>query len=200
MINTACRQLMIWRNEGIKDLPMAVNLSPLQFDETDLPQKIERALIATGVHPRLLELELTEGILMKDTQASRQMLERLKSMGLRIALDDFGTGYSSLSYLQRFPIDTLKIDRSFLKDIAKNPQSGAIVSAIIAMSHSLNLEVVAEGVETEDQARYLIEHGCDSIQGYYFSRPLPSKVISGLLPRGKLQTSLGRTPYTGSRR
>ena len=168
---------------------MAVNLSPLQFDETDLPQKIERALNATGVHPRLLELELTESILMKDTRTSRQMLQRLKSMGLKIALDDFGTGYSSLSYLQRFPIDTLKIDRSFLKDITKNPQSGAIVSAIISMSHSLNLEVVAEGVETEEQAKFLIEHNCDSIQGFYFSRPLPAKVISGLLHRGKLHPS-----------
>ena len=181
VIRTACQQSMQWRARGIAGLPMAVNLSPRQFKERNLPDIIQDALESSGLDPHLLEVELTEGILMEDTEASRAMLAKLKAMGLRIALDDFGTGYSSLSYLQRFPIVTLKIDRSFLQDIVDNPQSGAIVSAIISMSHSLNLMVVAEGVETEEQAKFLMAHECDGIQGYYFSRPLTSEGIAEFL-------------------
>jgi EAL domain-containing protein (putative c-di-GMP-specific phosphodiesterase class I) len=160
---------------------MAVNLSSLQFEEQDLCKKIAQALRDTSMDPRYLELELTEGIVMRDAGTTIAALQRLKQLGLRLAIDDFGTGYSSLSYLKRFPIDTVKIDRAFVRDLAENSDDAAIVTAIIAMAHSLKLRALAEGVETRQQLAFLQQQGCDEFQGYLVSKPVPAEDLAQLL-------------------
>ena len=172
VLRQACGQYMRWQAQGVRGFTMAINLSARQFKKGDLIAVIARVLKDTGMPPEALELELTESMIMENAEISIHMLEELKAMGLKLAVDDFGTGYSSLSYLKRFPIDTLKIDREFVRDISTDPDDAAITSAIIAMAHSLALKVVAEGVETENQLEFLRQQGCDEIQGYYFSRPL----------------------------
>jgi EAL domain-containing protein (putative c-di-GMP-specific phosphodiesterase class I) len=165
---------------------VAVNLSTRQFKRHDLTETISRVLRLTGLDPRRLELEITESILMESAQTSGVKLAKLKTdEGIRVSIDDFGTGYSSLSYLKRFPLDVLKIDQSFVRDIADDPDNAAIVSAIIALAHNLRLEVIAEGVETEAQLSYLRERGCDQIQGFYFSRPLPPDAFIRLVREGR---------------
>ena len=153
---------------------MGVNLSARQFQQADLLQQITAALDESGLDPRLLELEITEGILMEDPLAAAEVLRRIAAMGIRLALDDFGTGYSSLAYLKRFPLHRLKIDRSFVRDISTDPNDAAIVNAIVALADSLNMEVIAEGVEEAEQLHFLDRAGCCHIQGYYFSRPQPA--------------------------
>jgi diguanylate cyclase (GGDEF)-like protein/PAS domain S-box-containing protein len=171
VLETACRQLRSWEKAGQAGLRLAVNLSPLQFKQKNIIHMIDRICRQTRIPPAWLELELTEGAIMEDTTAAAQILRALKALGISIAIDDFGTGYSSLGYLRRFPIDRLKVDRSFVQDLTTDPNAAEITKAIIAMAHSLKLKVVAEGVETRAQFEFLKMHGCDEAQGYYFQPP-----------------------------
>ena len=173
VLRRACRDLQMWLAEGYGRVPVAVNLSPRQFRSRDLVHMIDKVLRESGTDPRLLELEITESSVMDDPEFAMQTLQACHERGIRIAIDDFGTGYSSLSYLKRFPLDVLKIDRSFVADVPENDDDAAIIDTIIAMAHRLNLRVIAEGVETAAQRDFLREHGCDWVQGYYFGRPMP---------------------------
>ena len=164
---------------------VSVNVAARQFRHGDLVETVAGALRQSGVDPRLIELELTEGTLIEDTEMARRTLERLKEMGVSISIDDFGTGYSSLSYLKQFPIDYLKIDRSFINDLRADQDAMAIPTAIIRLAHSLQLEVVAEGVETEEQQAILADLGCDLVQGYLFGRPVPPNELEETLRRGQ---------------
>lgn len=168
----ACRQQVSWKKAGLADLKIAVNMSPRQFRQEDLSERVASILTETGADPAQVTLELTESMVMQDVNSTLVALRALKNLGLSISLDDFGTGYSSLSYLRRFPIDELKIDKSFINDIHENPDDAAIASAIIAMALSLGLSVVAEGVEKKEQAELLRKMGCNQVQGYYFGRPM----------------------------
>ena len=170
----ACRQTRRWHDAGQNGLRISVNLSARQFQQPDLGARIDDVLRTTGIDPATLELELTESMLMIDPDAATDMLRQLAALGVKMAIDDFGTGYSSLAYLKRFPVTRLKIDQSFVRDISSDLNDAAIVSAVVAMAASLKLEVIAEGVETEDQLRYLVAQGCHDIQGYFFSRPKPA--------------------------
>jgi diguanylate cyclase (GGDEF)-like protein/PAS domain S-box-containing protein len=169
----ACRQASAWRKAGLPDLVVAVNLSAVQFRRGDLLSCVTRVLAETGLPPGLLELELTESILLHDTEKVLDCVQRLKSLGVTLSIDDFGTGYSSLAYLKRFNVDRLKIDQSFIRDIATDPGDAAMVRAIIQMAHGLNLKTIAEGVEDERQADFLRQEQCDEVQGYHFAQPLP---------------------------
>jgi EAL domain-containing protein (putative c-di-GMP-specific phosphodiesterase class I) len=170
---------------------MAVNVSPVQFKSNGFLNNLAAILIETGLDPRSLELEVTEGALMKNPELAADTLSTLRGMGVQVAIDDFGTGYSSLSYLRRFPLDALKIDQSFIRQITTIPDETVIVSAIISMGQSLNLRIIAEGVETEDQLDFLKAHKCDEAQGFYFSRPVPPPQIASFLesrePIGNIQ-------------
>jgi diguanylate cyclase (GGDEF)-like protein/PAS domain S-box-containing protein len=172
-LEEACAQAASWVEAEIGPLRLSVNLSARQFRDSDLVIKVANAIMGVGLDPSYLELELTESVLMEDTATSRTQLTNLKDLGVRIAIDDFGTGYSSLSYLKRFPLDRLKIDRSFVRDLIQDSTEASIVSAIIAMAHELRLEVVAEGVETQEQYDYLCAEGCDVVQGYLIAQPMP---------------------------
>ncbi len=168
----ACRQMKAWEDAGLVDVTVSVNVSSRQLRRGSLVETVAAALDESGLRPGLLEIELTEGTLVDDTELARRTLERLRSMGVRIAIDDFGTGYSSLSYLQRFSIDALKIDRAFVRDIIGNDDAAALSAAIIGLAKSLRLDVIAEGVETTDQLQLLIDLGCSKMQGFLVSRPL----------------------------
>ncbi|WP_342114935.1 EAL domain-containing protein [Pseudoduganella sp. OTU4001] len=181
VLREACRQNKAWQDAGLPPLPVAVNVSARQCAQQKLEQLVSDALSSSGLEPRYLELELTESMSMADPQRSVAIMESMKAIGCELSLDDFGTGYSSMSYLKRFPIDRLKLDLSFVRDITTDPGSLAISSAIITMAHSLHLEVVAEGVETEGQLAQLLAHRCDVVQGYYFSRPLGAVAAGELL-------------------
>jgi diguanylate cyclase (GGDEF)-like protein/PAS domain S-box-containing protein len=174
VIEAACRQLVTWREAGVQPVPIAINLSARQFRDKNLAATIERILRAHDVDPRLIEIELTESSLMVNTDEAVRTLSYLKSLGVRLSIDDFGTGYSSLAYLRRFPLDTLKIDRSFVNDVTTHADVANITRAVIGMSHNLGLKVVAEGVETEAQLAFLEAAGCGEMQGYFFSRPMPA--------------------------
>lgn len=171
-LREACRQAMAWRKQGLPDLVMAVNLSAIQFRRGNLDETVFAALRDSGLDPQFLELELTESILIGDTENVLQTVKRLKTLGVKLSLDDFGTGYSSLSYLKRFAVDKVKIDQSFIRDMDKNPSDAAIVRAIIQMSKSLGLRTIAEGIEEEHLIKYLQIYHCDEAQGYYYSRPM----------------------------
>ena len=173
VIGQVCRQLAAWRTAGRQVVPVAVNLSAAQFRDERLPGVIERMTGETGIEPGLLVFEITESTFMRDLGLTRRVLETLKGMGATIAIDDFGTGYSSLSYLKKFPVDYLKIDRAFVREIETDPDDAALVAAMISMAHSLNIKTIAEGVETIAQLRLLRILRCDVAQGYYFARPLP---------------------------
>ena len=181
VLRAACAQNRAWQNAGLAPLRVAVNVSGRQFRHLDLLETIYKTLEDTGLDSRYLEIELTEGVLMQDTVVALQTLHALSAMGVLISIDDFGTGYSSLSYLKRFPIDMLKIDRSFVQDIATDPDDTAIVQAIIAMSHGLGIKTIAEGVETREQLDFLRRHQCDAVQGYCLSRPLPAEAFTQFL-------------------
>ncbi|HLL09950.1 MAG TPA: PAS-domain containing protein, partial [Rubrivivax sp.] len=191
VLETACLQNMAWQREGLPPARMAVNISPRQFVEEDLLQRIQRALRLSGMEPRWLELEITEGMVMQDPERVAQVLGQLRDLGVRVSLDDFGTGYSSMAQIKRFPLSTLKIDRSFVRDLANDPADRAIVQAIIALGRALSLEVVAEGVETAEQLAFLREHRCDEMQGFYFSRPVPAPDMARLLRDHRLQAQGG---------
>lgn len=186
VLQTACRQSKAWQRDGFPPLRMAVNISARQFSRRDLIDTVAGVLTETGLDPNYLELEITESLLMEDIKANSRLLDELKTSveGLRVSIDDFGTGYSSLSYLKTFPIDLLKIDQSFIRDITTNSDDAAITTTIIVLAHNLRLKVIAEGVETEEQMTYLREKGCDEAQGFYFSRPLPADEFTKLLVRG----------------
>ncbi len=179
----ACLQVRAWLDAGYVLPRVAVNLSTRQFRQKNLIEVISQAMSETGIGPQHIEIEITESLLMERADEAVVKLKELSGMGIRISIDDFGTGYSSLSYLKRFPIDKLKIDQSFVRDVDTDPDDAAIVIAIIAMAHSLNVKVVAEGVETAEQLAFLQRHGCDECQGYYFSRPLPALDVARQLPR-----------------
>jgi diguanylate cyclase (GGDEF)-like protein/PAS domain S-box-containing protein len=181
----ACRQMRRWHQAGFDQLDVAVNVSARQMEGRRLIGAVHSALAATDLPAAALELELTESLLMRDPPAVAGMLGELKSLGLQVAVDDFGTGYSSLSYLKRFPLDNLKVDRAFVQDIAASAGDASITRAVIHMGHELALKVVAEGVETAEQLEALRAAGCDEIQGYYFSKPLPAAEITALLDSGK---------------
>ncbi len=174
VMRTAMAQLRKWLDEGIAPLRMAINFSTKQFGQENILQIVDQSLFDIGLDPNLVEFEITEGAIMEDTDFSMMTLREFKQMGLEIAIDDFGTGYSSLAYLKRFPLDRLKIDRSFVSDIEIDPDDTAIVPAIISLAHNLSLKVIAEGVETEAQLEYLKAFGCDEVQGYYFAKPMPA--------------------------
>ena len=177
VLEELCRQLIQWRRMGLSVVPMAFNLSPLQFRQADLRQAILSTLAHAGLTGQEVELELTEGMLIDASTDTHATLTAFKDAGIGIAIDDFGTGYSALSYLKKFPIDKLKIDRSFIQEIAHQPVDAAIAATIINLAHSLNMRVVAEGVETQEQHYLLSNWGCDGVQGYHFSRPLPAEEI-----------------------
>jgi EAL domain-containing protein (putative c-di-GMP-specific phosphodiesterase class I) len=178
VLRTACAQVSEWRATGRGPQRVAVNISVLQFLQADLPALIAHFIDEAGIPADALELEITESVLANDADGAVRTLRALKALGARIAIDDFGTGYSSLSYLKRFPVDKLKVDRSFVRGIASDPDDEAIVSAIIALARSLRLRVVAEGVEDEAQLRALREQGCDEIQGYLLSRPVEPEALA----------------------
>lgn len=177
----ACRQNRAWQQAGLPAISVAVNISAVQFRSGRIEDNVAAVLADTGLVPELLELELTEGIVMAGAEATVETLQRISNMGVKLAIDDFGTGYSSLSYLKRFPIDRLKIDQSFVRDIVTDTDDWAISSAIISMRHSLRLKVIAEGVEHVEQLEMLRRQGCDEVQGYYFSVPLPADDFAALL-------------------
>ena len=178
VLRTACAQVRQWQDEGLLIVPVAVNVSALQFRHAGFPAVFRNLLCGTGLDPRHLELELTESTLLSNADVMFPMLEELRAMGLKLAIDDFGTGYSSLSYLKQLPVSKLKIDRSFIRDVAVDPDDAAITAAIISMAKALNLKVIAEGVENESQMSFLRAHQCDLIQGYYFSKPLTADEVA----------------------
>ena len=177
VLRTACAQAKMWQDAGFDVRSIAVNVSAVQFRQEGFCEMVKSVLKETGLPPQCLELELTETVLLSNAGVIFALLEQLKDMGVKLAIDDFGTGYSSLSYLRQFPVSKLKIDRSFIKDVATNPDGAAIAAAIIEMARALSLKVIAEGVETEAQMRFLQKHHCDQIQGYYFSRPLTAELL-----------------------
>ena len=183
ILETACRQAVAWQNAGLPPLRMAVNISAIQFQRENLVQRVSSVLASTGLAPQLLELEMTESLLMQDQEGVLQSIRELKQMGVRIAIDDFGTGYSSLAYLKRFSVDVLKIDQSFTRGIVENEDDLAIVNAIIQMAHSLGLNTIAEGVETEASSELLERYGCNEGQGYLFARPMPAAEFADYLRR-----------------
>ena len=195
VLRTACAQAREWleHSHGHAPMKMAVNLSARQFSQPDLVQMISDVLAETGLPPACLELELTESLFMNDVAQAVSLLHQLKALGVTLSIDDFGTGYSSLSYLRDFPIDVLKIDRSFVNDIATDPDDAAIVVSVIALAHNLQLRVVAEGVESREQLDFLQQHGCDAIQGYYFSRPVAPDLFEQMARQGRHLDSASST-------
>jgi EAL domain-containing protein (putative c-di-GMP-specific phosphodiesterase class I) len=185
VLRTACAQNKAWQRAGLSHLPIAVNLSARQFVQQDLAQMIATVLKETGLAAHYLELELTESLVMTEVERAVAILRDLKALGAKLSIDDFGTGYSSLAYLKRFPIDVLKIDQSFVRDITLDPDDAAIVTLIIQLAHSLRLHVIAEGVETHEQADYLRRQGCDVMQGYYFSPPVSAEAFEQMLRQHK---------------
>jgi diguanylate cyclase (GGDEF)-like protein len=186
VLATACAQNKLWQDQGLPKLGIAINLSARQFADSMLLPKLTRIIQASGLDPSTLELEITESVVMSRGECAVAVLHELKSIGVQIAIDDFGTGYSSLAYLKRFPIDTIKVDRSFIRDIPAASGDKKITRAIIAMAHGLRLKVVAEGVETAAQLRFLRAQRCDAVQGYFLYRPLPADEVSDILRRNRL--------------
>jgi EAL domain-containing protein (putative c-di-GMP-specific phosphodiesterase class I) len=177
VLQEACRQLREWDKTLAQGVRVAVNISARQFRSRDVIDTIRRTVQEAGIEPQRLSVELTESAVMEETDSAARTLHRLKDMGVAIYIDDFGTGYSSLAYLKRFPIDGLKIDQTFVRDIAADPDDAAIVTAIITMAHSLKLTTIAEGVETAEQVDFLRTHGCEAAQGYLFSVPLRAEKL-----------------------
>ena len=185
VLHTACKQTKLWQTAGFSSLRVAINLSSRQFSQIDLRKQLVQILMETGLDPKYIELELTESMLVQNTEVAIRRLNALKALGVEIAIDDFGTGYSSLSYLQQFPFDILKIDRCFIRNITENANNAAITKAIIAMAKSLNLKLIAEGVETEAELSFVYQQQCDGMQGFLFSRPVPAQEFEQLLKAGK---------------
>ena len=204
VLRTACEQAQSWQRSGLPPFRVAVNISGRQFRQADFVDMVEGVLAQTGLDPQWLELEITESVVMENVEETILTLTALKARGMHLAIDDFGTGYSSLSYLKRFPITSLKIDRSFINEVGTDPNDAAIASSVIALAQAMSLEVVAEGIETEEQLRFLVARGCTEGQGYLFSRPVPPAELELFLagwtnerglPSG-LASALGRSPGT----
>lgn len=189
VLRTACAQNRAWQTAGYPPLRMSVNLSGRQFEQPNLVELVQQILQETDLHPSYLELEVTESFLMTDLQRSVTTLKQLRNLGIWLALDDFGTGYSSLSYLKRFPVNMLKIDRSFVQDVVSNSDSAAVTDAIIALAKSLHLKITAEGIETQEQCDYLQKQGCHEGQGFYFGHPVPSEQIAQMLQQSYRQVA-----------
>ncbi len=187
VLHEACAQSARWQQAGLAPIRVAVNLSARQFRKSNLVDVIGSALRASALPGQCLELEITESLLMESPEVSSKLLDKLKSMGIHVTLDDFGTGYSSFSYLKHFPLDTMKIDRSFVRDITSDPDDAAIVVGMTELAHSLGLKVIAEGTETQEQAQFLRTHRCDYAQGYLFSRPQPADELLGVLKKGVIR-------------
>ena len=188
-LGSACAQIAAWRAAGLKIGPVAVNLAATHLREQMLPELVARKLKEHALPADSLEVEVTESVLMADPEMSIETARKLKQLGVSLSIDDFGTGYSSLSYLKRLPISALKIDQSFVRDIATDPDDAAIITAIIAMAHTLKLKVVAEGVETEAQRVFLKAHGCDEFQGFLISRPVDAPAFARLLEQQRIHLS-----------
>jgi EAL domain-containing protein (putative c-di-GMP-specific phosphodiesterase class I) len=185
VLRSACAQIRAWQKSGLKVPPVSVNLSARQFEQQNLSEAVHRALSETGVSAELIEFEITESLLMNDPEGAARTLASLKESGVKLSMDDFGTGYSSLGYLKRFPIDTLKIDRSFVHDISNDASGETLTRAIIHLAQNLKLKVIAEGVETEDQLAFLKANGCDEMQGYFFARPTDAEECGRMLREGR---------------
>ena len=185
VLQTACAQNKAWQEAGLPPIVVSVNVSARQFRHDNLVETVAAVLAQTGLDGRYLEIELTESMVMHDAAKLAAMLVELKKLGVQISVDDFGTGYSSLSYLKRFPVDRLKVDRSFVQDIASDHDDATIVRTIIALGHNLSLKVVAEGVETEEQVNFLRQNHCDEMQGYYFGQPMPAEEFGNLFAARK---------------
>jgi len=196
VMRTACAQAKAWQNAGLTPMRLSVNFSARQFQQPTFITDVSHILKETNLDPRWLELELTESSIMKDPEEAIEKLHELKLMGINVAIDDFGTGYSSLNYLKRFPIDTLKIDRTFVSDVCKDPHDTAIVRAIINLGHALDLTVIAEGVETKEQLQYLSALECDVVQGFLFSKALTARAFEELLIEQRQVTSAGEVSAT----
>jgi EAL domain-containing protein (putative c-di-GMP-specific phosphodiesterase class I) len=181
VLRTACTCLKEWIDQGLPKIRVAVNISSYQFNHENLTEIVSEVLKETGLQGEYLEMELTEGIVMKDAESTMKILNDLKKLGVEFSIDDFGTGYSSLSYLKRFPIDKIKIDKSFVHNITTDPKDASIAQAIISMSHGMDIKVLAEGVETLEQQEFMRSLHCDEMQGYYFSHPLPEEYMKRLL-------------------
>ena len=193
ILRTACREAAAWPRQ----LHIAINLSPVQFQHGDLPRLVHQVLLETGLAPWRLELEITEGVLIGDFTRAVSILRRLKGLGVRIAMDDFGTGYSSLSYLQSFPFDKIKIDQAFVANLSHNRQAATIIRAVIALGRGLNVPVVAEGVETEEQLKFLASENCNEIQGYFVGRPKPIDDYAEVVGRGRCPASAEKESARG---
>jgi EAL domain-containing protein (putative c-di-GMP-specific phosphodiesterase class I) len=182
VLETACTQLKIWQSDALtRDLTLAVNVSAKQFRQADFVEQVQRILLESGAKPSLLKLELTESTVLGNVDDTIAKMREIKLLGVSFSMDDFGTGYSSLQYLKRLPLDQIKIDKSFVMDIASDPNDAAIVQAIIAMTNALALDLIAEGVETEVQRDFLDKNGCHAYQGYLFSKPVPLTEFEMLL-------------------
>ncbi len=198
VLKEACAQNMAWQRRGLRPVTMAVNLSPRQFADGHLLQDVDEALMASGMSPVLLQLEVTESMVMRNVSRAIKILDAIQSRGIRLAIDDFGTGYSSMSLMKQFPIDTIKIDRSFVRDLPVDSEDQAIAQAIISMGKALGMTVVAEGVETPEQQAFLRSHACDEMQGFLFSKPLPPKQMADLLRAEPALASPPLQPDAGS--
>ena len=198
VLEEACAQNMAWQRRGLRPVTMAVNLSPRQFADSNLLHDIDEALLASGMSPVLLQLEVTESMVMRNVSRAVKVLDAIQSRGIRLAIDDFGTGYSSMSLMKQFPIDTIKIDRSFVRDLPIDSEDQAIAQAIISMGKALGMTVIAEGVETPEQEAFLRSHACDEVQGFLFSKPLPAKQLADLLREESQLLSPPLQPEAGS--
>jgi diguanylate cyclase (GGDEF)-like protein/PAS domain S-box-containing protein len=185
VLREAIAQAKTWKNPNGALLGLGVNVSPRQFNHGSLAETVQKVLAETGLNPSALHIEITEGVIMQEEQHTQELFDQLSHLGISFVIDDFGTGYSNLGYLKRFPIDSLKIDQSFIRDITTDPNDAAIVQAIIVMAHSLGIKTIAEGVETREQKEFLLANGCDFMQGYYFSKPLAPEAFAALLEAGK---------------
>src|SRR5664279_3844397 len=193
VLRAACREAASWP----RPMNIAINLSPVQFQHSDLPKLVHQVLLDTGLSPKRLELEITEGVLIGEFTSAVSILRRLKNLGVRIAMDDFGTGYSSLSYLQSFPFDKIKIDKAFINNLDHSQQSATIIRAVIALGRGLDVPVLAEGVETEEQLKFLAAEGCDEIQGYLIGRPQPIADYADIVGRMSGKPVLKMVAKTG---
>jgi len=183
-LQEACRQNMEWHRAGLPLIRMAVNISPRQFRRVDIPDLVGRILDETDHPAENLELEITESMIMDDVDRAIDIMEKLATMGVHVAIDDFGTGYSSLNSLKSFPVQRLKVDRSFVKDVTTDSNDAAIATAVVALAKSMHLEVVAEGIETREQLEFFLELGCDFCQGYLFCKPLEPAAARRYLEKG----------------
>jgi len=186
VVRTACLQNKAWQNAGLPFVTVAVNISARQFREKNLVQVVAKILAEAGLDPKYLELEVTESVIMHDAHNAIADLQAFRDMGVKLSVDDFGTGYSSLSYLKRFPVDRLKIDQSFVRDINADADDAAIAQAVVTLGHTMNLRVIAEGVETPEQLGFLRSNQCDEMQGYLFGKPMPAHEFGNLLQSGRI--------------